>query len=309
MIYFVAYFPPDGIFGGVRTLYRHADWLAEAGYPVAMLGYGRPTWFPSAVPVVTDNITVEAGDVFVFPETVAAEFGMVDAVLGLPNRKLLFCQNHLGVFSGRALLVEAAPRLSGVYTCAAASARFLEAAFALEHVAVVPPAIDPAVFTAGPKDLSVAYMPRKRSVIAGFIRGAVAAAAPDLADVRWVEIDARSEAETAAALAGAAVFLSLAHEESFGLPAVEAMAAGALVVGLHGGGGREYATTDNGVWFGADDVEACAWALIRLLRALKADRQRGWRASLLAGGRATAQRYSPEHARSRLFEIFAELAE
>src|SRR5581483_6106147 len=52
-------------------------------------------------------------------------------------------------------------------------------------------------------------------------------------------IDGKSEAEVAALLRRARIFLSFGHPEGFGLPAAEAMACDCVVVGYHGGG-REF---------------------------------------------------------------------
>ncbi len=308
MIYFFADFEPGQILGGLRTLYRHAEWLADAGRPAAMIApAGRPTWFESAIPVVgSGTLAVMPDDLIVIPESVE-RYGRGDQLMALPNRKLVFCQNHLYVFHGRGVIGELGQRLAGVYTSSVTSARALEATFGLPHVPVVPYAIDPARFQPGPKQLAVATMPRKQPVAGPYIRGAVAARAPDLAHVPWLEIDGRSEAETAALLGQAAVFLSLSREESFGLPPVEAMAAGCVVVGFHGGGGRDYATAANGVWFDADDVDACVDSLIEVLRALRDDQRRGWIAGLRAGGRNTAAAYSPERARAALLQLFGGL--
>jgi len=49
------------------------------------------------------------------------------------------------------------------------------------------------------------------------------------------------------------IFFSLSNMESFGLPPLEAMACGCLVVGLHGEGGKEYMTKQNGWWFDLHD--------------------------------------------------------
>ena len=51
---------------------------------------------------------------------------------------------------------------------------------------------------------------------------------------------ARSEAAVADILRESQVFLSFGHPEGFGLPPAEALACGCLVIGYHGGGGREY---------------------------------------------------------------------
>jgi glycosyltransferase involved in cell wall biosynthesis len=57
---------------------------------------------------------------------------------------------------------------------------------------------------------------------------------------RVSEIDGLSERAVGDALRESAVFLSLAYHEGFGLPAAEAMACGAYVVGFDGFGGHEF---------------------------------------------------------------------
>ncbi len=101
--------------------------------------------------------------------------------------------------------------------------------------------IDPLLYhpPQGPKQRRIAYMPRKRpddaaSVLALLkLRGA-------LDGWEVVAIEARSEAETADLLRTAELFLSFSSREGFGLPPLEALACGCLVVGYHGFGGREY---------------------------------------------------------------------
>ncbi len=58
----------------------------------------------------------------------------------------------------------------------------------------------------------------------------------------------------------------MSHREGFGLPPVEAMSAGALVVGFHGGGGLDYATPRNGFWRSEGDLVGCADALAEAMR-------------------------------------------
>ncbi len=305
MIYIVADFEPTTIVGGIRVLYRHAEWLVEAGIPAAVLApAGRPVWFDSPAPVVgAGSVTIAPDDLLVMPEAVGRH-PLTDLLLSLPNRIVVCCQNHLYAFHGCGVIGALAGRLAGAYTNAAASARALERTFGLVRVPVVPCSVDPRRFQPAAKQLAVAVMPRKQPVAAAYIRGAVAARAPDLAAIPWLDIDGRTETDTAALLGQAAVFLSLSRDDSFGLPPVEAMAAGCVIVGFHGGGGRDYATAANGVWFGGDDIDACADGLIDVLRALRDGRRRGWIASLTAGGRATAAHYSPARAKAALLQLF-----
>ncbi|QBQ54391.1 glycosyltransferase family 4 protein [Nitrosococcus wardiae] len=61
-----------------------------------------------------------------------------------------------------------------------------------------------------------------------------------LKDFELVPIIDKSEKEVASIMKESAIFLSFSHAEGFGLPPVEAMACGCIVIGYHGQGGREY---------------------------------------------------------------------
>ncbi|WP_411287947.1 glycosyltransferase [Phenylobacterium sp.] len=156
---------------------------------------------------------------------------------------------------------------------------------------VVRPGIDP-IFHGDPdqpRTLAVAYMPRKRRMDARLIRGLLRSRRPDLTAIPWIELTNASRQDCARALKSAAVFLSLSYNEGLGLPPVEAMAGGALVVGFHGGGGREYATAENGDWFDDGKPVEVADALAAALDALVAgERFAGRRAA----GVRTAQAFS-----------------
>ena len=101
-------------------------------------------------------------------------------------------------------------------------------------------------------------MPRKRREEVAMIRHLVGLMRPDLAAVPWVEIDAMTHEPIMEILATSAVFLSLQRFEGFGLPAIEAMAAGCLVAGFPGVAISDYAQPDNGWWAPDDDIEAAA---------------------------------------------------
>lgn len=102
---------------------------------------------------------------------------------------------------------------------------------------------------AAPRTPAVVTMPRKRPTEAKLIRGLLRSRRPDLKTLAWVELAGLPRADCALLMKEAGVFLSLSHQEGLGLPPLEAMAAGALVVGYHGSGGLEYATPQNGDWF------------------------------------------------------------
>ncbi|WP_459936578.1 glycosyltransferase [Desulfonatronum parangueonense] len=84
--------------------------------------------------------------------------------------------------------------------------------------------------------------------------------------------------------------------EGFGLPALEAMSSGCLVVGFSNYGGQEYATDKNGLWCRQGDLLQAAR---RLDEACKIIVRKGEQ-NYLQQGRKTAMRYSPELSRAAL---------
>jgi len=83
--------------------------------------------------------------------------------------------------------------------------------------------------------------------------------------VPWVAIENIPQHEGAKILGESAVLLALSHKESLGLPPLEAMASGCLVVGFHGEGGLEYMTERNGWWADAGDWKTCVNGLAAAL--------------------------------------------
>ncbi|HYG86567.1 MAG TPA: glycosyltransferase [Azospirillum sp.] len=301
MIHFAVQLPADLIAGGIRTIYRHVEWLNEAGIPACVVNpHGHPSWFRSPVPVLTEAPAgLTPRDHVVFPEGIDDR---VRALLDSPARKHVFCQNQYYVFrKHKAIMRRAELGIEHVYASSVAIAGFLRTTFGID-APVIPYAIPPGCFRDEPKHLQIAYMPRKLAQDAEFIRGAFQAKFPQLASVPWVAIDGMGEAETMAELARSAVFLSLSHRESFGLPPVEAMACGCAVVGFHGVGGLEYATTANGIWFEHDRMVD----LVDALGAVVAGCERGapFVTEMIAEGRATAGHYTVDRARRALIAYF-----
>jgi glycosyltransferase involved in cell wall biosynthesis len=154
----------------------------------------------------------------------------------------------------------------------------------------------------GRKKRQITFMPRKLPEDAAFITAAFKRRHARYADVPWLKIEGVTQAEAARAMAENAVFLSLSHKESFGLPPLEAMACGCLVAGFHGDGGREYMTAENGWWAETGDWKGCVdgrAATLDLLEtggaALEARR---------AAMAATLERYSPPRLESALLAFW-----
>jgi glycosyltransferase involved in cell wall biosynthesis len=135
--------------------------------------------------------------------------------------------------------------------------QFIKTTLDVERVAFWPVYIDGNLFKPRRKRLQICYMPRKRRDETSFIREMFRVKHPQLANIPWVRIDGQSETATARIMGESAIFLALGRHEGLGLPPLEAMASGCLVVGFHGGGGREYARRDNALWVAEGDLFRC----------------------------------------------------
>lgn len=265
MIFFFCpdYTPPAG---GIRKIYRHADILNAAGIPAAVLhekrGF-RCTWFENDTPVQwLDEAVAKTSDFVALPEI----YGQHLPAMFPGLRKVVFNQNCYNTFSNMPLdyagpcLYETA---EAVITVSEDSAAYLRMAFPKARVHRVTYGIDLDAYRYLPeeKERRIAYMPRKNEgdvnqVIQCLKRTGCTWALTPIHDV--------SEAEAAAALRAATIFLGFGHPEGFGLPPAEAMACGCIVIGCDGLGGREFLRAPHArpVPFGdirayVDEVHAC----------------------------------------------------
>lgn len=91
----------------------------------------------------------------------------------------------------------------------------------------------------GKKKRQIAFMPRKlKEDIEQIIN--ILKIRNTIPDWEFVEIDNKNENEVTEILKESSIFLSFNHKEGFGLPPVEAMACGCVVIGYKGGSGEEY---------------------------------------------------------------------
>jgi hypothetical protein len=283
--------------GGQLVNLDHVAALRRLGYDARFLivrppgeGPFTPQFPPGReAPWQTETHDLEAEDVVVGGEMFA--LGAL-AVQATPARKVLHNQGPYYTFM--AFLDLAAVRGWG---CEAMIMPSGFGAAMLRRVGwdgglhVVRPALDPVFAAAGgqPRELRIAAITSKRLHEIRLIRGILRSQRPDLAHVPWLEIGGVPRAEVARRMASSEIFLAAGRLEGLGLPPLEAMATGALVVGFHAGGGREYATAANGDWFDDDRHVEIAETLALRLDALKAGERFAERR---AAGQATAAEFS-----------------
>jgi len=143
-------------------------------------------------------------------------------------------------------------------------------------------------------------MPRKRRDEATEVL-AILGARGALKGWEVVPIADRPEAETAAILRVASVFLSFSHREGFGLPPAEALACGCVVAGFHGFGGRDI--SPHAMWVPDGDVVAFARTVEGILSSWDRDSDR-WTRLSTDGARHIHSTYTPERFRETVHEAF-----
>lgn len=250
--------PANTINGGIKYIFRMAETLRGFGHDAVVLEEKerRPQWFVSNAPIVGQSVLKPNPDqIYVLPED---QTHMLAPLKDWPQKKIIYSQNH---FYSALRLGDLQSYSDFGVTHIICSSRTIAEHARLRHPKViahiVPYAIDQSVFKPAFKHNRIAFMPRKRAIEAAYIRDMFRFTLPQYRDWEWQELTNVSEADAARAMNQAKVFLSLSRLEGFGLTPLEAMAAGCVVAGFTGIGGREYATAGNGFWAGEDDFPAC----------------------------------------------------
>ena len=282
--------PTSEITGGMKVVFQHVEALAEHNFSAAVATEDAqpPTWLSTKADIIPID-AIGPDDILVFPENHA---GMFSQFAAEPNWKYVLCQSQYGV--PRGLNGQRSYKQYGVREIICPGISVLDYCHRrFPHIprAYIPNYIDTNVFQyQKPKQLQIAFVPRKRRVEAHFIYDLFLAEHGDLAKVPWVQIDGTTEAQVATALAKSAVFLSLSRFESFGLTTLEALASGCITAGFTGIGGREYTTSRNGFWVEEDD---CLAAVAQLAEAVRLVKQAGpLHQCIVTEAIATAKRYS-----------------
>ena len=301
-------FPDGRIAGGQKMILRHVETLQALGFQAVFWtnAAGRlPTWLSYDAPVEVGT-AFRPDDILVLPEDAP---NAIAAAAGMPQRALIFCQNH---FTFASLSHDAVGRfppasLPTFIACGRIAAASLARSFPGATVEVIPCFVDERVFRPrGAPHSRVAHVPRKRALEARVIRNLFARVHPAHADVPWLALEGLTEAAMAEALAHSTLFLSLSRLEAVGMTTLEAMACGCVPAGFTGIGGREFATPANGFWVEEDDCEGAADALARaadLVRTGGAPLRR-----FLEAGRETARLWSYAVFREGLEEVWTRLA-
>ena len=284
MLYY--FLPGAGIFGGVKVACQFVDLLGSLGIraAVALPGAQAPQWFASRAAVLDDAEVLRRLD--------SSDWLMItwppdyQRLRDTHARLVCHCQGT----DDRMDVIFADPAVP-ILTCWEQAARYARERFGREiiHVGI---AISDCFYFDGcrKEDNLVAYMPRR-----GFptVRECIRSN-PDL---DFLPLDGLAEVEVGRRLKRAGVFLATALGEQFGLPAVEAMAAGCVVLSVPVKGGMEYLRDgDNCLVVDPEEMPTRLCWITRSENAIL-------RAQLRARALATAQQYRLGCQRRRLADL------
>jgi len=297
--------------GGVRVIYRHVDLLNQAGIPAFVLHRNadfRCTWFTNETAIAGSRETAVGPEDLVVIGELAVSL-LRDRAPG--SRFVVFNQNpHLTWQRVPESLVRAyasSPDLAAIIVVSEHSREMVQYMAPAAPVRRVHNSVDPRLFFAGEARASrrLTYMPRggrgEVDQVLGMLRGRGL-----LEGWEIVRLQGMSEREVADCLRATTIFLSFAYHEGFGLPAAEAMACGAYVVGFHGFAGREFLSPELSAPIEPGDVLGFARAVERVME--QEVREPGWcQAQGSVAARAIAREYSPTRESEDIVGIYGSL--
>jgi hypothetical protein len=285
--------------GGVGVLYDHVAALRENGFDAFIVHTTRAFRYPFArrdVPVLdaSSSFNFLKTDILVVPEDHAR---FIKACRDLSCRKVLFCQNHFYVFRGIAPGQTWSEFGFTAYLCVSTPIRNAMERWFGVSASVVRPSVDAIFFSEEIKPIDspirIACMPRKGVNNLRLVQCLLTA---DGFSARtglvWLEIDGLPKEQVAGRLRDAHIYISTSAHDGLGLPPLEAMAAGCLLVGFTGGGGLDYASPRNGVWVENQDPWVLAEALEQTVAGLRDPHAGPSLHAIRAGGQATALNYN-----------------
>lgn len=311
-VIFLNCFSKDMVTGGVKTVYQHATLLRQQGIEASVLQKdGAPPWMvdQNISSIVRETITLLDDDVLVFPEMISGWFQDILSQ-NMKCSKVIFCQNQyyfytycqsIGLLKNWGVKQFIVPSRTAAHS--------LETMMGCEDVAVVPPVVDERLFAPSSKKLQIVIagwkwlhqgsIPDYGELICCMLR----AKYPQFVHVPWVRLSNQTEGEVARIMGESAVCLVLGRLESLGLTALEAMSAGCLLVGCHGG--AEYATAQNGMWHSPEDIESMVDSLAMALSGFSSGNVA--LSKMVEHGRRTARMYGEREAVKALRNAYGPL--
>lgn len=260
--------------GGVKQLYRQVDLLNANGYNATILhkrkGF-RCNWFKNETIVESNklifnqlklldktkisffgklilNIKIRFGkkidknSILVFPEIFGPNIDLIEK----GNRKVIFNQNCYYTFDNYTMnndLIESPySKVNNLATIVVSSdsEKYLRFVFDNINLFRIRLGIDESMFSfSDQKSKQITFMPRKLNEDVVQVIN-ILKQRKKCIGWEFVAIENKNEHQVSEIMKKSMIFLSFNYREGFGLPPVEAMACGNIVVGYHGQGGKEF---------------------------------------------------------------------
>jgi hypothetical protein len=224
------YFVPDTkIFGGIKVAYQFVDALNALGVKavIASPGGRASTWFHSHAAVV--DAAVVRGSFR--PEDIAV-FSLPHDYVSLrelPGQLVFHCQGTDPLIDP--ILTDPAVLVITCWRQAAEYVRERGVCDPLDAGISIAPSF---AYSGEPKlESAVAYMPRRGAELCDTVKSLYG-------NMRYFAIEGMNEDEVARVMKYSSIYIATAEHEWFGLPALEAMSAGCVVVSVPVVGGTEY---------------------------------------------------------------------
>jgi tetratricopeptide (TPR) repeat protein len=312
-IVFINPFSNVEVTGGIKTTYNHADLLRQMGFNVTVFQPdGPPNWCSPRLQTLTSTtLAVTADDVLVFPETLHGPIAQL-AQMQTQARKVMFCQNQFYMFSFN-ITAENYAKLgfTDFIVPGEICKRALESVQKVQNISVVPLSIDPEFFPRG-KSMRIVTVPRKYKPHDGLpghaplLQTMLGLKYPHFGSTPWELIEGKTSADVAESLGRSTIFLSLCNMEACPLTPLEAMASGCIVVGYHGIGGLEYATSQNGFWYSPEQLDEVTDTLASVIEGLNSNDPK--LREIQANGLATAARFNERRTKEALLRVYGRFA-
>lgn len=278
----VYFLPGTGIFGGIKVAYQFVEALEALGRRAVIASPAgvAEQWFTSRAVVVDADLALEnwdITDIAVFSHP--ADFYRIADTC---PRRVFHCQGTDPLIDP--IIADANTR---VLTCWQQAEEYVSRIRSDSFSVGI--SISDGFFYAGEskKRQTVSYMPRRGEDFIAQVLDGVGHMTP-------VPIDKASEADAASLMLTSSIFLASSRDEWFGLPALEAMAAGCLILSPPVLGGMAFLKD------GYNAVIGDAPVLRQALETYSWDDPAGH--ALRSQAIATAQRYRKEKARATLAE-------
>lgn len=313
-IIFLNAFSKDEFSGGIKTTYRHAAMLNEEGIEACVLQpEGPPVLLQDPVQraLACREVTIRPDDVVVYPEAIN---GWYEKAISeeMSCTKVMFCQNPFYLYSYEVTGEQLKEwKIECMIVPSQWARESVRSVMGFNDIRVVTPVIDTKLFCPRSKKLNIVSASWKwndHPVISSYrelIQKIFVSKYPELADIPWVELSGYKEAEVAHIMGESAVCLVLGAHEALGMTALEAMASECITVGFHGGGGLDFATSQNGFWHSPEDIEGVVDSLALVIEGEKYQSARMKKIRHYA--RLTAQYYNNERSCIALKETYQDL--